>query len=410
VRDFDRQDAVRPVLGTDVAVTDDAGHFTLRVPPGRYAVEATHPQFAGTKDGVDLELEAGKPSAITISLSRGCIVTGRVVNADGSPANDGAIELRGPRGGYGPAGRLDAGTFRWVTTADATVTLRAWPWRSPPSNEKTFECKDGKRYTDVVLRLPDQGPDLSGTIVDANEQPVPLAYLDMQPLDPNLPGQQERGDAAGAWGVFDVPPSRYRITASAPGLGIVDTMTPSPRGDLRLMLGGTGRVVGTTTDLATGSVEVSFLRCGSKQDPVRIAHEPRIVPVTGGHFTIERAPACTLSLAVRWRDTAVEATAVVEPNRTAYVDVDVGAPREKTVTGIVRDTAGHAVEGARVTAVLHDREAATARTDASGHYTLQTHAGAQLVAGKGEHTGHGAVGHANVASELVDLVLDDTGY
>ncbi|HEX5062659.1 MAG TPA: carboxypeptidase regulatory-like domain-containing protein [Kofleriaceae bacterium] len=409
-RDFDRLDAVRPVLGTDVAVTDEAGHFMLRVPPGHYQVDATHPQFAGTRDGIDIELEAGKPSAITITMARGCIVSGRVVNADGSPATDGAVELRGPRGGFGPAGRLDAGSFRWVTTEDDTVTLRAWPWRSPPSNEKTFECRDGKRFTDVVLRLPDQDPDLSGTIVDANEQPVPLAYLDMQPLDPGLPGQQERGDAAGEWGVFDVPPARYRLTASAPGLGIVDTMTTAPRRDLRLVLGGTGRIVGTTTDLASGSVEVSFLRCGSKDDPLRIAHEPRIVPVRAGHFTIERAPACTLSLAVRWRDTLVESTAVVEPNRTAYIDVDIGTPREKTVTGTVRDAAGSAVEGARVTAVLHDREAATARTDSSGHYTLQTHSGAQLVAGKGEHTGHGAVGQANVASEQVDLVLDDTGY
>jgi hypothetical protein len=47
--------------------------------------------------------------------------------------------------------------------------------------------------------------------------------------------------------------------------------------------------------------------------------------------------------------------------------------------------------------VLHDREAATARTDASGRYTLQTHSGAQLVAGKGEHVGRSHVGRANVA-------------
>jgi len=409
-RDFDRLDAVRPVLGTDVAVTDEAGHFMLRVPPGHYQIDATHPQFAGTKDGIDLELEAGKPSAIPITMARGCIVSGRVVNADGSPANDGAIERLGPRGSFGPSGRLDAGSFRWVTTDDETVTLRAWPWRSPPSNEKTFACTNGTRFTDVVLRLPDQGPDLSGSIVDANEQPVPLAYLDMQPLDPGLAGQQERGDASGNWGVFDVPAARYRITASAPGLGIVDTMTTSPRRDLRLLLGGTGRIVGTTTDLASGSVEVSFLRCGSKDDPLRIAHEPRIVPVSGGHFTIDRAPACTLSLAVRWRDTLVETTTVVEPNRTAYVEVDIGAPREKTVTGTVRDVAGHAVEGARVTAVLHDREAATARTDASGKYMLQTHSGAQLVAGKGELVGRGVVGRAKVASEQVDLVLDDASY
>jgi hypothetical protein len=60
--------------------------------------------------------------------------------------------------------------------------------------------------------------------------------------------------------------------------------------------------------------------------------------------------------------------------------------------------------------VLHDREAATARTDDSGRFTLRTYAGAQLVAGRGGRAGRARVGRANVASEQVDIVLDDTGF
>jgi hypothetical protein len=403
---------VRPVLGSDLGVSNEQGRFTLVVAPGTYAIDASHATFAGSR-GTDVEVDAraGKIEDVMIGLERGCIISGRVVHADGSPANDGAIERLGSGriNDFGPAGRIDAGTFRWATTADESVTLRAWPWRSPPSQPKTFACSDGKRFNDVVLRLPDQRPDLSGTIVDARDLPVPLAYLDIQPLDPIVSGQQERGDSAGNWHVYDMPPARYRITATAPGLGIADTMVVSPRQDLRLMLGGTGRIVGTTTDLVTGSVEVSFLFCGSQQQPLQIAHEPRIVPVVGGQFTIERAPACTLSFAVRWRDKLIETTTVIEPDHTAYVEVELGEPRAKTVTGTVRDVAGNAVEGARVTAVLHDRETETARTDASGHYTLKTHSGAQLVAGKAEHVGRGMVGRANVSSEQIDLTLDDAG-
>jgi hypothetical protein len=411
LRSLNRFIGLRPVLGTDSAITDDRGQFKLRVPPGSYVLDASHPSYAGVHGGDEFDLRAGAQEDTTVFIDRGCIISGRVVNADGSPANDGAIERLGARGdGFGPAGRIDGGAFRWVTTETETVTLRAWPWRSPPSAARTFSCNEGRRFDNVVLRLPDQRPDLSGVIVDANDKPVPLAYLDVTSIPPFPNNQQERGDAGGNWHVYDMPAGRYRITASAPGKGIVDTVVVGPRQDIRLTLGGTGRIVGTTTELVAGSVEVSFLHCGPKDNAIAVAHEPRIVPVSGGRFTIERAPACTLALAVRWRDKLVETSVVVEPERTAYVEVDVGEPRAKTVSGIVRDVAGNAVEGARVTAVVKDREAETVRTDAAGRFTVKTSSGAQLVAGKGEHVGRATVGRANVATEQVDLVLDDAGF
>lgn len=401
---------VRPVTGSDITHTDGRGYFTLKAPAGRYVLDAAYPLFAGMIGDNEVTLEAGKTTSAMITLARGCIISGRVVNADGSPAHDGALEKIGPRGGFGPTGRIDAGAFWWATTDDETVMLRAWPWHSAPSPAKTFECSDGKRFTDVVLRVPDQRPDISGVIVDAQDRPVPFVYLDVQPLDPVVGGQQERADSSGSWHVYDMPPARYRITAAAPGLGIVDTMVVAPRHDLRLQLGGTGRIVGSTPALVSGSVEVSFLFCGPKDQPLLVAHESRIAPIVGGRFTIERAPACTLSLAIRWRDKLIESTVVVDPDRTAYMELDIGTPREKTVTGTVRDRDGRGVGGARVTAVIRGREAATARTDARGRYTLQTHAGAQVMAGKGERAGRAYVGRANVASEIVDLVLDDAGF
>jgi hypothetical protein len=403
-----RASIVRPVGGSDTVVADHVGEFSMAVAPGHYLVEVFHPRLGGLRYGKTVDLGAGANPAVSLELARGCIISGRVVNSDGSPAADGALELSSTGGAqsFGPASRIDNGTFVWTTTSDVDVELRAWPWRSPPTPSKTFACKDGKRYTDVVLRVPDQRPDMSGTIVDAEGEPVPLAYLDVQPLDDVPHGQQERADAGGNWHVYDMPPARYRITATAPGSGVVDTIVVAPRLDLRLVFGGTGRILGTTTELIDGSLEVSFLHCGSADQPLAVAHEPRIVAVRGGRFTIDKAPACALTFSVRWRDRVIQASAVVEPERAAYVDVDVGEPRAKTVTGIVRDVGGDPVSGARVTAVLREREAETARTDANGRFTLHTHSGAQLVAGHGDRTGHADVGRAAVASEQIDVVLD----
>ena len=46
-------------------------------------------------------------------------------------------------------------------------------------------------------------------------------------------------------------------------------------------------------------------------------------------FTIERAPACMLTMAVRWRDKLYDTTVVVDPDRTAYIDLDIGTARDK---------------------------------------------------------------------------------
>jgi len=402
---------VRPMLGTDIAAVDENSHFRLLVPPGRYVLEGYHPDYAGS-ELVTMTLAPGQQVGdINITMTRGCIITGRVVDAAGRPAHDGAIERHdGTR--FGPSGRIDAGgEFRWTTMVTDDITLRAWPWQSPPSQAKTFHCRDGKRYDKVVLRIPSGKPDLRGVIVDAHGNPVPLVFVDVQPLDP-VPvqlgaSQQERSDSLGAWEVYDVPPGRYRITATAPERGVVEATVTAPKQDVRLQLTGSGRIAGTTTDLVNGSFLVSFLHCGPKQDPLAVAHESRLVVVRGGTFSIENAPACALTLAVRWRDQVREAHVVVEPERTAYLELDLGAPRDKTVHGTVRDRSGKPIANARVTAVIEEHEVETVRCDRNGRYTLKTRSGAQLVAGDGAHVGRATVGRANVPSEQLDITLDD---
>lgn len=403
-----RRAAPRPVLGTDTVISDENGHFVLRVPPGRYELVADHPRYGGIAGLAEIELDAGVHHDTRLTLARGCIISGKVIGSNGEPAHDGAIEVREGFGGFGPSGRIAPdGTFRWTAPDDGDVIfMRAWPWQSAPSPIQTIPCNDGGRHTDIVFRAGNAKPDLTGSLTDVDGNPVPFAYLDIQPLDGGSDGQQERADAGGAWAVYELPAGRYEITAHAPGRGIVSTIVVAPREDVSLQLGGTGTLAGTTTELVDGSFELTFHHCGAPQSAIALSDQPRIVVVRGGRFSVPDAPACALSFSARWRGRVVTQQVVVEADRTAFVELDVGKPREKLVRGTVRDAEGKAVGGVRITALVDNQEATSIRAEADGTYVLKTQSGAELVAGNGRHVGRASVGRANVATERVDIMLD----
>lgn len=321
--------SLRPVLGTDTAITDRNGRFELRVAPGTYTFAATHPRFAGVRDTDQESLGGGIEH--TIFLAEGCILTGRVVDSNGEPAPDGAIERQTgfSQRDFEPSGRIEAdGTFRWVTTLEQDVTLRAWPWRSPPTAEQTFACRDGKRFDDIVFQIPTATPDLEGVLVDAAGEPVAFAYLDVSPLDLGGIGQQERTDAEGRFKVLRLPPGRYSMRAHAPGRGAVDKIVRSPDRRVRLALGGVGRLVGTTTLLETGTFTVTRMTC--EESSPRLSSrslDRRLVVVRGGRFVIDDLPACTLVAILSWRNQHVELSVAIPTGGTATAEVALGEPR-----------------------------------------------------------------------------------
>jgi len=203
-----RTNAWRPALGSDIAETDATGAYALRVPAGVYNLEASHARFAGVdaSDASRIVLAAGSHEQRDLVMTAGCVITGKVVAHDGTPASDGAIEKQWGTTDlqFGPAGRIESdGRFRWVTTAPGDVVLRAWPWKSPPSPSRRFTCTDGARF-DVVFTLPDRGPDIEGVLVDATGAPVPFGHIDLAPLDGGI-AQQERTDGSGRWAVLSMP-------------------------------------------------------------------------------------------------------------------------------------------------------------------------------------------------------------
>ena len=375
-------DPHRPTLGTDVATSDETGAFEMRLPPGGYEIEATHAQLAGMTASVEVQLAGRQWVDKDITLTAGCVIAGRVVAANGQPAGDGAIERRYGDGDnqFAPAGKIGGdGTFRWVIAQPGDVTLRAWPWKSPPSQSQTFACSDGARFTSVVFQLPAKGPDIDGVLLDAQGQPVPLAYVDIAPLDDGF-GQQERADAQGHWSVYNMVPGRYHITATAPGRGVVTQDIVSPVSNVRLQLSGTGRLEGTTGELADGSFEVSLETC----DSVNLAHQPRLVAVHDHHYAIEDLPACALTLTASWHGDETPVAATIVAGGIAHADLELGPPRAITVHGVVMDTTKQRLAGVHVQAVRTNEEERSTITDAAGAFTIDTYVGAILLVGNNE--------------------------
>jgi hypothetical protein len=337
-----------PAFATDSAQSDDHGVFELRVAPGRYSLDANSAppfggaarsgeagpfdasteRFTGAAHPIAVDVHPGANPEQVVQLVRGCTVTGRVVRSDGTAAADGAIE-RAPAPDspdYAPAGRIAAdGTFRWTSAEHGNVTLRAWPWKSPPTGARTFTCDDGTRIADVVLRVSDEPPVLEGTIVDADGAPVPHAFVDIFG-DGNDQSQQERGDANGHWQAFHLPAGRYRVDTSAPGKGFAATRITAPSANITLQLSGTGRIEGTTTPAIDGVLRTSWLACVDRASAALVP-EPRAIVVTAGRFAIDDAPACELAMLVGWRDVTMTANASVAADQIATVELDLSPAR-----------------------------------------------------------------------------------
>lgn len=397
----------RPALGTDVAVSRYDGSFELKLPDGEYQIAATHAQYADATDVGRVDVKGGTRH-LSLTLVRGCIITGKVVDAAGASVGEGAIERRLGASNleFVPNGRSQPdGTFRWTTTDEREVVLRAWPWHHPPSAERRFSCKDGASFKTTFV-VPARAPDIAGTLVDKRGMPMPFTHLDIQPLDPGGIAQQERTDAMGRWAVFEMPPGRYMVSAATRHGVLAKTVSVGGFAE-RLELAGTGRIEGTTTHLVTGSFELALAACLDGAT-LQLPRDRRLVPVRSGRFVVDDVPACDLQFTVTWKGDTMTARAMVPNAGAARVQLDLGTPRAKRVRGVVRDRDGNTVGNARVTAVFK-KESSSAVTNEDGEYSIDTFAGATItVDGTVDGTnarGQLDVGLANVPLERADIVL-----
>jgi protocatechuate 3,4-dioxygenase beta subunit len=410
-----RSGGPRPALGTDVVETGADGSFELRLPPGGYAIEVSHARFAGIAGPEDERRIAIAPGDVvtrTFTLAAGCVIAGRVVRPGGAAAGEGAIEARyrPDEHQFAAAGRIAAdGTFRWATTDEAEIELRAWPWKSPPSPERAFACHDGARYEGVVFELPQRGPDLDGVLVDHTGAPVPLAYIDVMPAEGGS-GQVERTDEQGRWSVYQLEPGGYVVTAHAAGRGVVAQAVTAPAVQVRLELGGTGRIAGRTPRIENGSFELVLARCSTETASLRLPGERRLVAVTDHVFTVEDVPACELDLFASWRGQTARERALVTAGGAAELDLEVGPARMKQVRGTVTDEDGRPIASAQVKAMIRGEAPVFATADEGGRYEMRAAAGAMIYAtgqrGANSYRGRAEVDEEDGGEAKVDIQLE----
>ena len=75
--------------------SDSAGRFTLQLPPGGYHARGDAPAARGhRRPRSGSTCRAATRIQTQVTLTAGCVISGRVVRGDGQPADDGAIERR----------------------------------------------------------------------------------------------------------------------------------------------------------------------------------------------------------------------------------------------------------------------------------------------------------------------------
>jgi hypothetical protein len=390
------------VLGSDVDETDLDGSFVLEVAAGSIWLAAVHEDLGGLAYSPNntLYLDPGDEAHVDLTMTAGCIINGRVVNSRGEPGSKGSLEayVGGlPPNDYTPVSKLDDdGRFRFATPETEVVKLRAWPWKSAPTETREFDCTTANRYDGVVFVVPDIDPDLEGVIVTADGEPVADAFIDLFPLDAGGMAQQERADTSGEWAFFALPHGRYQLTAYVVGHGAVAQTVTIPSNDVRLVLSGTGSLMGTVQGMREGAftlvVERCRLRTGSGDlvqfDEVSMPSTTILVPVERGEFRVDGLPACPIEGHAKTPYRVVRFATTITVGEVAVHALDLRQPKAKRIHGVVIDRERVPLGGISVLRIPDSGAPRSsldfAISDDHGRYEIRAYSGDRLLVSDSE--------------------------
>lgn len=333
--------------------TDDKGGFRITgLPAGRLVVVATHPEFArGASE--PMQVTAGADVRVTVVLSRGVELRGRVVDERGDPV--GGAELAGE--GAALATTDARGEFELAHVARAmTLTIRAPGYL--PATRAISPSERGP--IDVTLKRAEGR--LAGDVVDDRGAPVSAARVEI--AAPPMPVRWVTTDRAGRFSADALGPGPYRVVVTHADFAPATFDAVAPTSDARLALAPGGGVDGDVRDARLGGVPPGVrleLVAGGKT---------QLVPLQGGRFSVTALPVgrATLTAAAPGYVTVSRDVDVVAGDRMHDItvrDVRIELARGGVVIGRVRDDHGDPVGDASVGVA-----GLRARTDRDGNFRI----------------------------------------
>jgi len=218
------------VRGPEACTAGDGTFLLPHLEAGRYRLRAWKVDCAFTPAEVKVEQDA--TAAVTITLTAGGTVRGRVLAADGqTPAAETFVFLAPPH--YDLSGFNFFEPYHWLpwlerteTAADGTFSFPS----VPPGPARLFAFADDAIHdlrgitvaegatTEVNLQLGSLAGRITGTVRGPNGQPLPAAFLRLA-SDENPRLTLERlTDDAGRYEFDALPLGTYTVYAEAPGL------------------------------------------------------------------------------------------------------------------------------------------------------------------------------------------------
>jgi large repetitive protein len=359
----------------------DDGSFALDdVPPGRWSLEATASGFQrGRAGGVVVE-EGGTTRGVAIRLSRGGVVSGRVVEArSGQPVLGATVMARlsgATGGGRGPGttdtvqqtdddGRYEIGG---LAPGNYTLTARHPDWSDGLAS---VELKDATATADIRLGT---GGSLTGTVVTGGRPTAGATVALRGGMGGGGGPNTALSDAAGRFRFDRLAAGRYEVTASlgAQSSTAVDAVVASADAtqDITVALGDGATIRGIVSGLNEG--QLAGVRV-SANGPESYGASARTS--LGGAFELSGAPVGTIQLRADAGDITTGVRSVTSRVIVAQGQAEVAAelvfpPGHRLDGHVTRAT--QPVAGAMVSAggAPGVGGRGTARTDDGGAYAL----------------------------------------
>ena len=173
------EESKEPVVGATVSDRQTDATATVRVhglPPGRntsFLIEAAGYEPRQVEMMVSGDLKA--PNELTASIRRGARVSGTVVDPNGQPLADAAVEVIGESGSQ-RAGTDASGAWHIDTVAAGHHVFRAASERYRTSDEVALDLDGRKPREGITIRVEVDG-DLGGIVVDGSGNGVGSAMV-----------------------------------------------------------------------------------------------------------------------------------------------------------------------------------------------------------------------------------------